>query len=509
MQLDTLPDDIILTVLMCLLDTAIWRPTTTVSKLESVFFPESRLLKTATHPLAPLSLTCSRIRAACIPILFKHIILTDQYDLEEVPAVLAHARFLHLCHSATVAGINAVLKAGPRICEAYCQSIEQTAIPAILSCPTLEGITLHDVSLTSDVPLPCVAAPLRSLRMVFTSPRLPGTARFGRSPWPDKFPRERDLLESIISHCHSTLEVLVLPGASTRLSALASSVWPRLGEFALCGLCPDLDTSFASVLAAMPKLRVLTLALSQRRLDPAPLAILPAEIGDHISLDLGGLVRVTLSYPHPDDSIFRLLTPALRELSLRDSPRYYYKAEHSNSFYRTPILSCRAALRIFGRLGDACCNLRRLELVVRARETDLFDDEVELYAFVAAACPRLRVLELHRYRDALPVDPWDASVTVEVPLDALQGFRSLKQLRLNLDLPPDRYTPESYLSSLETLDGQASRIAQALPWLETVVLFHCNFAERYAWQPWDVLPGGGVVRAPEPFLIESSDMEWL
>ncbi|EJD37652.1 hypothetical protein AURDEDRAFT_129358 [Auricularia subglabra TFB-10046 SS5] len=225
------------------------------------------------------------------------------------------------------------------------------------------------------------------------------------------------------------------------------------------------------------------------------------------SVDLARLVRVTLS-PNPADGVFQGLTPALRELSICDSPRFYCVSEYTNTFYRTPILRCRDALHIFRKLSygaDAAANLERLELVVRGTETEI-EDEMELYAFVAAACPRLHVLELHRYRNVL--DPRDASVAVPLArqqdaiADGLQGFRSISYLRLNLDLPQQRHTIDSYFRFLDELDVHAERVARALPWLDAIVLLHENFADRYAWQPWTVLPGGGVLRSPEPHYIE-------
>ncbi|EJD37650.1 hypothetical protein AURDEDRAFT_188020 [Auricularia subglabra TFB-10046 SS5] len=509
MHFCALPDDAILAVVKCVMD-ATRRSSTTVSKLEHVFFPEFSS-RDPEHPLESLSMTCRRLRAVCVPILFQCMSLTDERDLDDIPSVLSHARIFSLRHISTPRGVEALFKAAPRVCEAYCdRGVQEGVLPVILSCPTLEILTFKNVSIAGHFPSLRVAAPLRSLRCIFSSLRSPGDINSKYTPRSHCFLQERELLESVIAQCRATLEVLVLPGESTRLSALAPAAWPRLRELSICGIGPELDASFSQLFAAMPNLEVLTLLLSQRHHGP-PLTILPADPKDAF-VDLARLVRVTLSYPNPVDGVFRGLTPALRELSIRDSPRFYWITEHSNSFYRTPILCCRDALHIFRQLSDgadAASNLERLELVVRATETEI-EDEMELYAFVAAACPRLRVLELHRYRNVL--DPRD--VRVAIPLDAiadaLQGFRSLSHLRLNVDLPLQWHTPDSYPRFVDELDELAARVARALPWLDTFELFHMNFADRYTWQPWRVQPGGGgVLRVLKPHYIESYDMAWL
>ncbi|EJD34761.1 hypothetical protein AURDEDRAFT_176186 [Auricularia subglabra TFB-10046 SS5] len=234
-------------------------------------------------------------------------------------------------------------------------------------------------------------------------------------------------LERLTTLLIEQLEVLRIPGESLRLSFLASTIWPRLRELAIRGGAPLADAPLDRVLCAMPRLRILTLAVV--RPEDRPLTLFPVNPTWHRIL---GLERLTLADPQPGENIFAHLGDALSELSLRDVPRYYVRRRLDPSFAPTILLS-RNVIRILETLPLGGAFLRRLEITHREDGA-----ENELLSLIAASCRNLVVFELHQYRADDLSFMQKSSQEVDMSFDSLANvlspLRKLHQLRLNFDL---------------------------------------------------------------------------
>ncbi|EJD34374.1 hypothetical protein AURDEDRAFT_117640 [Auricularia subglabra TFB-10046 SS5] len=123
--------------------------------------------------------------------------------------------------------------------------------------------------------------------------------------------------------------------------------------------------------------------------------------------------------------------------------------------------------------------------------------ELELLAYIAEACPRLAVLELHCYRNVS--DYHDLERTpLAVPLDdlssALSAFSALRVVRLNIDFPWFLFSVSRYAG----LHGGeyytaivAGTIARAVPWLDAVCVLTLD--GEHVWQRWTVRKGDADV----------------
>lgn len=278
-------------------------------------------------------------------------------------------------------------------------------LAAVLAAPSIEHLTLRDVTLSSFSQPASPTTYLREFSMSF-SHRLSDVLTMS----PEVFATEMACLQSFLEPMRQQFTTLRLPGESMRLSFLAASPWPLLRELTICGARPTLDVPFSQVLHAMPELRSVALAVAHPHAAP-PLILLPE--GAIPSPNLCHLRRFVISFPHPEDRIFQYLPVCLRELSLRDTPRHWYRKTHQfgldqlTESFGSPLLTCHGAMRIFSVMQ--CANLERLELVVREDEY-----EEQMLDQVARACPRLHFLELHRYRIGVDNEVWGSPAVVTV-----------------------------------------------------------------------------------------------
>ncbi|EJD34450.1 hypothetical protein AURDEDRAFT_176495 [Auricularia subglabra TFB-10046 SS5] len=287
------------------------------------------------------------------------------------------------------------------------------------------------------------------------------------------------------------LEVLRIPGESLRLSFLASTVWPRLRELAIRGGAPLADAPLDRVLCAMPRLRILTLAVV--RPEDRPLTLFPVNPTWHRML---GLERLTLTDPQPGENIFAHLSDALSELSLRDVPRYYVRRRLDQVYAPTVLLS-RDAIRILETLPLSGALLRHLEITHREDGA-----EHDLLSLIAASCRNLVVFELHQYCADDLLFMQKSSEEVDISFDSLANvlspLRKLQQLRLNFDLglPSPRK-----LASLVEYQWQpffarkAVEISNVMHWLDSVAFLTTDASGPACWSIWDLKrsPTGGSV----------------
>ncbi|EIW53494.1 uncharacterized protein TRAVEDRAFT_31620 [Trametes versicolor FP-101664 SS1] len=222
-----------------------------------------------------------------------------------------------------------------------------------------------------------------------------------------------------------TVESLALPVETAPLLEMANKDWPRLHTLSLVGRYtqPDQSRVIPLLLLRMPNLRSLSINVMQCKgmWRPPLLRGLP---------DTSYCLRsLTVSYPNPDDPIFSCVGDGLTSLSLRDSPRHYFRTRYS---YRAlsaifPILSASECLAILKRISAP--RLSILELVYQADSA-----EDELLHYLSHAFPLLEELELHRYK-ASPED----SVPYLHIAHTLMLIKYLRALYLNVDIMERAY----------------------------------------------------------------------
>ncbi|KAH9847740.1 hypothetical protein C2E23DRAFT_786971 [Lenzites betulinus] len=246
---------------------------------------------------------------------------------------------------------------------------------------------------------------------------------------------ESSYLRALVLPMSRTAESLTLPAETAPLSEMANMDWPRLHTLSLVGRYTDPDQCrfIPLMLLRMPNLRTLSIKVMQCEgmWRPPLLKDLPETI-----LRLRSL---KVSYPAPDDPIFSCIGDGLTSLSLRDSPRHYFKGRYRSDVLPAifPILNASECLGILKRISAP--RLLLLEIVYQA---DAAEDE--LLQYLPGAFPRLRELALHRYR-AQPED----SVPYLHIARTLTAIKHLRMLYLNLDINGTPTSPAWILEDFE------------------------------------------------------------
>ncbi|EJD40966.1 hypothetical protein AURDEDRAFT_115674 [Auricularia subglabra TFB-10046 SS5] len=489
----------------------------TVSRLELAHEQRSSHC-TGKNPLIPLSMTCSRVRNVCLPFLFASLVLNHLVPERslQAPSVLAYVRGIYISgvdHVVTLRSILAVAT-NARVIKFQGNS---SALPYIFALPSLVDCTLCNVDIGWHTPK--VGRPPDALRVF----RMADSNRWAgiRTRDAENLRAERDFIQAVIHPNRLSLEEAVLPGETTQLCTLSAAPWPSLRILALVGAYPEdaATVPLVDVLAMLPNLRSLTFGLAPRRCQAALHVWPPGHVPSNPPA-LDHLVRLSLSFPRDDDLIFALVPRDLAELALRDSPRYYSRVPQRRLWPTAgdmnevgyaapgPLLTSAGAARIFATLPELL-HLVRLELVVQSESAQggLDPAESAMYARISAKCPSLRVLELHRYRAAEA-----RTVPVGAILEALRTFRSLHELRLNLDFPPFGRLAgiyEDYGKMSALLDDSAPHVAAALPWLECIAILQRDTGNARRWVTWTVRQSGeGVVADKDPG-TRQGDMSWL
>ncbi len=260
---------------------------------------------------------------------------------------------------------------------------------------------------------------------------------------------ERACLSPLVLGMNSAARSLVLPMKTAPLHDMAKIDWPALQSLTLGGsFRTDADLWNTECLPSLfrhtPNLRRLNITAGL----PYPTSIRCSVLGCNAPPDVGleGLRSLTIAYPDPNDAVYSTPFSGLVNLSLRDWPRHYDVVSHKyyRDFWRSPILSATEALSILRRLQAP--GLASLELVYSA---DGADDD--LLTFITRAYPKLRHLELHRYRQSSDetVDYVRVSILTARCICLLPGcpqqriartvseISTLVTLRLNLDFQDD------------------------------------------------------------------------
>ncbi|KAI0632928.1 hypothetical protein C8Q77DRAFT_856074 [Trametes polyzona] len=333
-------------------------------------------------------------------------------------------------------------------------------------------------------------------------PQPAATRGFPSTPLEKQWALESAYLSSLVLSMHHTVRSLSLPLETAPLADMATVDWPSLQMLSLEGVTPrdvnrQLRLHLPVVLHRTCGLRHLILNGALPRSTTGRGCIL----GHHMPpgsepLDLRSLV---LSYPDPNDAIFSASMPHLLYLSLRDWPRHYDFRVLSfyHSFYRSPLLSATETLSILERLRSS--ELKTLELVYRADEAD--DD---LLNHVVTAFPKLRYLEIHRYRQRR-----GSTVDYGHIARIISSVKTLVTLRLHLDTRED---PGAYAYDIDSGGGAVEKwytrlvkcgwdilkLLAPCPELESVALVYSAAGPPSSWL-WfhrSHFPAREVVRDP-------------
>lgn len=274
-----------------------------------------------------------------------------------------------------------------------------SAIMRCLAHPTIMAISFDKGSMWRCVPPPTVLdLPLRNCRLIelsYTPPEWRETERVvRRTDLHRTYALESSYLHALVLAISDTVESLTLPVETAPLLEMAAMDWPRLHTLSLVGRYthPEQCRAIALLLPRAPHLRSLSIKVMQaegmRR--PALLKTPP-----DTSYNLRSL---TVSYPDPNDPIFSYIGDGLTHLSLRDSPRHYFKSRYSPRCLPAafPILAASECLAILKRISAP--RLTALELVYEADGA-----EEELLRRLPRVFPLLQDVELHRYK-ASPED---------------------------------------------------------------------------------------------------------
>lgn len=223
----------------------------------------------------------------------------------------------------------------------------------------------------------------------------------------DEYAAEARGLGPLILAIRDTVQSLYIPLDVSPVGEMCQCMWPNLTGLRLRGAYADsMPRSIIPVLLSrMPRLHNLSIELAQPPSHTrAPIFGIGVPVGcEHLQLR-----SLTVAYPDPEDAIFSFVGVDLVHLSLRDWPRAYYPLRGDVALrFVAPILSASECLRLLTRMNTPL--LESLEVVYMTVD----DADDDLLRHIATAYPRLKQLEIHRYRS-----DWDE---VSVPYVSTRG----------------------------------------------------------------------------------------
>ncbi|KAI0632929.1 hypothetical protein C8Q77DRAFT_1120547 [Trametes polyzona] len=455
---------------------------------EDVFVIIAQNLLQHRASLSKLSLCCRRFRQMCLPLLFSEcVVACDDPGLVPPSSIRPYIRHItYNWHMGTVANeFGAELPYLPRLhsvtFERPAYGIPWSVVESCISYPNIKTIRFDSSArFTRIAPYPrnVLSASSHLEELSYPSSIVlpqPSVAIGGLLiPKEDLRALETACLSTLVLSMHRTARSLSLPLETAPIEEMASVDWPALQRLTLEGSAPHhtvqhLSVHMPAMLRRVRGLRSLILRSALPRSTTGRLCILGHHsVPDTQFQDLRSLV---LSYPEPSDAVFSSSMPNLLHLSLRDWPRHYdYRVlPHYHASYRSPILSATETLSIVERLHVA--ELRTLEIVYRA---DAADDD--LLQHLVDAFPKLRHLEIHRYRQKR-----GSTVDYEHITSILSSLKTLVTVRLHLDFKDD---PGAYAIDIdyEVADSWYPKLVKrgwellealgACPQLESVALLY-------------------------------------
>ncbi|KAI0636328.1 hypothetical protein C8Q77DRAFT_1103104 [Trametes polyzona] len=241
---------------------------------------------------------------------------------------------------------------------------------------------------------------------------------------------EKTVVLFLLERAAASLRELELPSESAPLPRMALWSWPMLIKLSLHGERPQLaegSPPLVSILGQMPRLRDLTLRFAEL-VDVLPPPIWPPWFS--AQYEWPDLERLYVSHPCPNDEFYAHLPNTLRDLSLRCWPRHYkhyaprgYSKRKIGVNWKSPALWSSQMLSILRKITAP--NLASLELEYYANGEDGL-----LFHHIASSYRHLTLLRVHRYRSRGITD-----VPVEQIADALKELAELRILMMHLDFP--------------------------------------------------------------------------
>ncbi|RDX46343.1 hypothetical protein OH76DRAFT_1485588 [Lentinus brumalis] len=398
-----------------------------------------------TGGLHELSQTSRRVRAACMPILFRQCFRITQVPLPDPRSFMPHSLWLHvqslvlqddcpdrlafhslrytdnriICGALSEPLLDQGLSGMPRLRSVTIyqrgeepHGLSWPALRAVMSHPVIREFTLDrlhfcPVLRPSDELHVDSLAPLDTFRYLFRTPERLSFIPESRAPKPN-FDDETAALDAVLGALHNTLKVLYLLSEAVPVRAISQRPWPCLRRLVLRG--KPSEALFSPVETTRRGVLWLGNAVAAF---PCP-----------------ALEEFVLTYPDPEDQTFAHLPPTLLSLSLCCWRHLYHDFLDTNGSSGLPyglgfsLLLNSSALRLMLHRAHTPL-LVRLTLEYRAG-----DGDEELLDHISRSYPQLTYLKFIRYR---------RRNTDEVPVEhiahALTPLSRLYELKLHLDLP--------------------------------------------------------------------------
>ena len=408
--------------------------------------------------LWPLSLTCKRLRALCLPLMFKRVVWPNKHipnvndDVPMLPETLwPYIQYVGVSstslrkpslipptfdrnfryHYSDDDYIDELIYAIPRLPRLYTFSVHTLITPpdelieALFHCPTLVNLSFEETPLNFHLPrTPCKS--LHTLRFLDGRDlRVSGGPRLFIRSWREspgreiyeKIENERrpsdTLATTQILRIHSPfLQHLELASGLTSVRGLVAVTWPLLQTLTLTGPSPLDGEPILQIIQAMPalrELRILYSVFSSR--DTVRWCVYP-------SIPVGGMTKtfpltltacspnlrsLTLSNPRPTDMAFQSIPRTLESLTLPS----IYEWPHF-----TKGLDHAFAIRIVRDVSACGARLRELRIFVNS------EPNVDLVNTIVESFPALETLHLG-------VDVWPRRAKQDIDISYLASNQML------------------------------------------------------------------------------------
>ncbi|KAL7281715.1 hypothetical protein ACG7TL_005033 [Trametes sanguinea] len=192
---------------------------------------------------------------------------------------------------------------------------------------------------------------------------------------------EKKLLSNTLSKVSGSLVTLVLPAECFSFDTMRHVDWPNLREIPIAGygrrFCMS-DTDLVSVLGHISRLRVLSFDLAVADEDELK-PLWPAHT-QRATFPWPELESISLTWVHPDETIFSHLPRTCRHLSLRSWPRPYNYYRIRGKLirgvpWRVHMLSPPVVLKALHECNDLPLEHLELEYRAESNDTALLDDQ--------------------------------------------------------------------------------------------------------------------------------------
>lgn len=216
---------------------------------------------------------------------------------------------------------------------------------------------------------------------------------------------ELSVVSLLLERTSATLRILELPSQSSPLHQMHLWTWPMLTKLSLHGERPLYEDGPPLVVALgrMPRLRELSLRFAEptntTMISPP---IWPSSIKG--SYEWPELERVFLTHPNPNDELYAHLPPSLQSLSLRCWPRHYKFGPEMRRFTGELRASWSSIVPCSSEMLNMLRRVRAPRLTILDVEYFVDTHDELLLRHIPLFYPHLKVLRIHRYRQATRPD---------------------------------------------------------------------------------------------------------